>query len=89
LNGAWDGVLMIPAGAKSAHAPFRGNISNVVLKNIKVVDGLFPYSIFYGYDKDHTIKNVSIENFNVHGKTITNIKNAKFYVEETGNILFK
>jgi hypothetical protein len=89
LNGAWDGVLMVPAADRAAHAPFRGNISNIVLKNISVTDGLFPYSVFYGYDTQHNIKNVMIDNYVVHGKKITRLSDAKLYLEQAENISIK
>jgi hypothetical protein len=89
LNGAWDGVLMVPENEKAAHAVYRGNISNLLLKNIKIIDGPFPYSIFYGYDAAHNVKNIIIENLSVHGKKLTTVKDAKFYLEETENIVFK
>ena len=89
LNGAWDGVLRPGEAGKEHHARYRGKISDVVLRNIIVVDGLFPFSIFYGYDKDHAIQNVRIENFVVHGRKITDIKDARFYIEETQNITIK
>lgn len=89
LNGAWDGVLTVPADKKEYHAAYRGKISNVTLKNIQIVDGLFPYSIFYGYDEAHAVETVSIQNLTVHGKKITDINKAKFYTEQTKNITIK
>lgn len=89
LNGAWDGVLMVPAADKAAHAKYRGNISNVTLRNINIVDGLFPYSLFVGYDAAHNIKNVRIENLTVHGKKISSLAAAKLYTENAENITLK
>ncbi|HVG16829.1 MAG TPA: glycosyl hydrolase family 28 protein, partial [Chitinophagaceae bacterium] len=86
LNGAWDGVLKVPADQKTYHAQFRGSVSNILLKNIRVVDGLFPFSIFYGFDTQHTINNVTIENLVVHGKKINSLAAAKLYQENTQNI---
>ncbi|GEO11898.1 glycosyl hydrolase family 28 protein [Segetibacter aerophilus] len=89
LNGAWDGVLKVPAADKAAHAKFRGNISGVVLKNISVTDGLFPYSVFYGYDSEHNVKNVTIDNLVIHGKKITKLSDARLYMEQAENISVK
>ncbi|HZG22976.1 MAG TPA: hypothetical protein VEZ17_00280, partial [Chitinophagaceae bacterium] len=63
--------------------------SNIVLKNISVTDGLFPYSVFYGYDTQHNIKNVMIDNYVVHGKKITRLSDAKLYLEQAENISIK
>jgi hypothetical protein len=89
LNGAWDGVLQVPAAQKEHHAQFRGNISGVLLKNIRIVDGLFPYSVFYGYDEKHNIDGVTIDNLNVHGKKITRLQDAKLYMEQASNIVIR
>jgi hypothetical protein len=89
LNGAWDGVLKVPAADKAAHASFRGNISDIVLKNISVTDGLFPYSVFYGYDPQHNVKNVMIDNLMIHGKKITKLSDAKLYLEQAENVSIK
>ncbi|CAN5192807.1 hypothetical protein BH11BAC6_BH11BAC6_02220 [soil metagenome] len=89
LNGAWDGVLMVPADEKAYHANFRGKITNITLRNINIVDGLFPFSIFYGFDSVHNVSNVKIENLTVHGKKITLLKDAKIYLENTNHISIK
>jgi hypothetical protein len=89
LNGAWDGVLMVPEAEKAAHAKYRGHISNITLRNIKITDGLFPYSIFYGSDSAHKVKNVRVENLTVHGKKITNLQTAKFYIENAENVIVR
>lgn len=89
LNGAWDGVIAVPADEMAAHAAFRGRIKDVVFRNISIVDGLFPYSVFYGFDKVHNVQNVTIEKLQVHGKMITNIKDAKCYQENAINIVVK
>ena len=89
LNGAWDGVLMVPADQKDHHAQYRGQISNILLKNIKVTDGIFPFSVFHGFDAQHSVKNVTIENLVVHGKKIKSLSAAKLYQENTQNILLR
>ena len=89
LNGAWDGVLSIPAGKKEFHGLFRGCIKNILFRNIRIVDGNFPYSIFYGFDELHNVQDVRIKNLSVHGRKIHNIKEAKVYTENTKNITIK
>ena len=89
LNGAWDGVLLVPSEEKAAHAKYRGRISGVVLRRVQIVDGLFPFSVFYGFDASHNVSNVRIENLKVHGKNITSVKEAKLYVENTASITVK
>ncbi len=89
LNGAWDGVMKVPEEKKAYHASYRGKISNVIFRNISVLDGLFPYSVFYGFDKNKNVSNITIENLRVHGKKITALKDAKFYIENTNHLIIR
>jgi hypothetical protein len=88
-NGPWDGLLHLSADKKKEHARYRGKIRNVIFKDIQVVDGIFPFSVFCGYDEDHLVENIEIDNLTVHGKKVTNPVEAKLYMEHTKHILFK
>ncbi|CAN5825120.1 hypothetical protein BH24BAC1_BH24BAC1_17790 [soil metagenome] len=77
LHGAWDGVLHVPESKRAYHAQFRGNISNITFRNIQITDGLFPYSVFHGFDQSHNIKDVTIDHLVVHGKKIRNKDKTK------------
>ncbi len=88
-NGPWDGLVHLPAEKKKEHARYRGYIRNVTFKNIQVVDGIFPFSVFCGYDEDHIVENIVVENFVVHGKKISNSSEARLYTEFTKNVQFK
>jgi hypothetical protein len=89
LNGAWDGVLAVPPGKREYHAQFRGRISHVLLKDIHVTGGLFPFSVFYGFDAKHNVSDVTIQNLTVYGKKITSLAAAKLSLENTENIVVK
>jgi hypothetical protein len=89
LNGIWDNVLKVTDAEKESHGKFRGHIKNITLKNVSVVDGPFPFSVFSGSDNNHLVENVSIENLNVHGKNIKDIAGAKLYLENTKNIIIR
>ena len=77
LNGAWDGVQMIPAGTEAYHSKFRGAISEIIFKDIQVVGGLLPFSVFYGFDQAKNISGVRIENLTYMGKRLTDTESAK------------
>jgi hypothetical protein len=70
LHGAWDGVQRIPEGKLDYHRKFRGTVSNVTFKNIQVVDGHLPFSVVHGFDDEHMVKGVTIENLTHMGKRI-------------------
>lgn len=89
LHGAWDGVQHLASDEKMEHAGYRGKIRNVTFRNIEVVDGLFPFSVFTGYDDDHDIDGVIIDNLLVHNKKITSLEELKVYNEFTRNIELK
>ncbi|TAG18591.1 MAG: hypothetical protein EAZ32_13445 [Cytophagia bacterium] len=89
MQGAWDGVTTVTAEQKAQYAANRGRIKNVTFRNIAVTDGQFPYSIISGYDADHQVENVLIENLTIHGKRIKNAKEGRFFIENAKNITFK
>jgi hypothetical protein len=71
LHGAWDGVQKIPEGREAYHERFRGTISDVVFRNIHVVDGGLPFSVFHGFDEQRDIARVLVENLTFHGRRLT------------------
>jgi hypothetical protein len=89
VHGIWDNVLAVPEAEKESRMKFRGQIKNITLKNVSVVDGPFPFSVFYGSDKEHIVENVTIENLKIHGKKIKSISEAKFYQENTKGVVIR
>jgi hypothetical protein len=85
-NAAWDGVLSVTPENKAYHSQYRGYIRDITFKDIYITDGLFPFSIFCGFDEEHQVENVTIENLVVHGRKISNPEEAKIYQEFTKNI---
>ncbi|WP_196803036.1 glycosyl hydrolase family 28 protein [Butyrivibrio sp. MC2013] len=49
----------------------RGNIHDVVIRNVKVLSGNDVKCRLKGYDEEHTITGVEIENVNILGKDLT------------------
>jgi hypothetical protein len=89
LHGAWDGVQKIPVGKEDYHKQFRGKISHIVFKDIQVVDGQLPFSVFHGFDQERNIDGVVIENLTWQGRRITNIESAKLRLTHTKNLQIK
>jgi len=89
LHGAWDGVQKTPVENEAFHRQFRGTISDIVFKNIQVVGGLLPFSVFYGFDKEKNVSNIQIENLTYMGKKLTNIKSAKISQKNTVGLTIK
>jgi hypothetical protein len=59
-----------------SHDKERGQIQNIVFRNISVTGTSFPASYFVGHDSDHGVSDVTIENLRVNGKLITNAEEA-------------
>jgi Glycosyl hydrolases family 28 len=59
-----------------SHDKERGQIQNIVFKNISVTGKCFPGSYFMGHDAEHDVSDVTIENLRVNGKLITNAEEA-------------
>ncbi|MEO5975967.1 MAG: glycosyl hydrolase family 28 protein [Chryseolinea sp.] len=89
LHGAWDGVQKIPEGTEAEHRPFRGTISGVVFKDIQVVGGLMPFSIFHGYDAEKNVSDINIENLTYMGRKITDLETAKIRQQNTERLTIK
>lgn len=77
LHGAWDGVQKVPAGKEEYHSKFRGTISEIIFKDIQVVGGMLPFSVFHGFDASKNISGVRIENLTYMGKRLTDVESAK------------
>jgi len=89
LHGAWDGVQKPPAGKELYHSQFRGTVSNILFKDIQVVGGLMPFSVFHGFDKEKNISGVTIENLTYMGKKLTTIESAKIRQQNTEKLLIR
>ncbi|MBO0933874.1 glycosyl hydrolase family 28 protein [Fibrella aquatilis] len=89
LHGAWDGVLRVAAGEVAAHARSRGQIRDILFRNIAVTDGQFPYSILCGYDARHRIENVRFKGLTIHGKPIRSAQAGHFSLENATRVYWK
>lgn len=75
--------------ARYSRDPERGQIRDVHFRDVAVVDGTFPVSVIRGWDADHLIEDVTIENLTVHGRPIRNANEAKMVVELARNVRFE
>lgn len=89
LHGAWDGVQKTPEGKEDYHRQYRGTVSNVIFKNIQVVGGLLPFSVFYGFDAERNVSDIKIENLTYMGKRIKDLKKAKISQKHTQKLTIK
>ena len=89
LHGAWDGVQKTPTGKESYHSQFRGKVSNIVFKDIQVVGGLLPFSVFHGFDKEKNVSGVTIENLTYMGKRLIDTESAKIRQQNTKGLIIK
>lgn len=63
-----------------SHDTERGCIRNIIFKDISVTGECFPSSYFVGYDPEHKVKNVKIENLYINDKLITNTDEGKIRI---------
>jgi polygalacturonase len=66
----------------------RGQVGDIHFKDIQVVDGPFPVSIIRGYDEEHMIGPVTIENLTVHGRPVRSANEARMVVELAPEVRF-
>lgn len=61
----------------------RGNIRDVYFDGIKVLSGeYFPVSRIKGFDENHTIENIRINNLEIFGKPVRNAEEGQFSIDE-------
>lgn len=60
----------------------RGQIRNVTIKNVEVLEGKDAPSRIKGFDAEHTIEDVTIENLTILGKKITDFEKGNFEIDE-------
>ncbi len=89
LHGAWDGVQKIPDGKEAFHSKFRGTVSNILFKDIQVVGGLMPFSVFHGFDATKNVSGIQIENLSYKGKKLTDTESAKIRQQNTNDLTIK
>lgn len=67
----------------------RGKIEDIHFRNITVEGDRFPYSQLLGFDDNHRIKGVILENFVIHGIKVNSTYNGMIATNYTDEITFK
>ena len=67
----------------------RGKIEDVHFRNIKVEGDRLPYSQLLGFSDEFGIKNVTLENFYLHGVKVTSTYNGMITTNHTTGLQFK
>lgn len=80
-GGAWDGVIRQDPEERAMRAKNRGRVRNVRVTNLHVVEGSLPFSIIAGFDKEHAVENVVIENLRYLGRPLRSAAEGKFSVD--------
>lgn len=60
----------------------RGQIQNITIRNVNVLEGREVESRIEGFDAEHVIDGVTIENLTILGKPITTLEEGNFLVDE-------
>jgi ferredoxin len=89
MGGAWDGVLHYTHEEKAERAKFRGHVRNVRVSNLSIVDGAMPFSVIAGFDAQHAIENVVIQNMKFFGKPVRNAADAKLSVNDAPGLTIR
>jgi hypothetical protein len=67
----------------------KGKIRDIYFKNITVEGDLIPTSVMIGFDKEHSIENVTFDNVFIHGRRVTNIYSGMITAKYAENIVYK
>ena len=63
----------------------RGRIQNIIFKDIFVTGISFPESYLVGYDSEHQVEDIIIENLRINGHLITNAEEGRFAIRDYVN----
>ncbi|MDZ7723569.1 MAG: glycosyl hydrolase family 28 protein [candidate division KSB1 bacterium] len=73
--------------------PERGHVENVVMQDIHVTNTIYnpgySISLIGGYDAEHKIKNVTIENFYINGEKIINADDLDLYIKQAEDVVIQ
>jgi len=69
--------------------PERGHIEHVYFKDITVEGEIFPTSLIMGFDEQHKVKGVTLDNFIIHGEKVSSIYNGKITTIHADGIVYK
>lgn len=69
----------------------RGTISNITIRNVDFLKGIPNASRIQGYDREHKVENVMIENLTMFGRKISDLQEGNFLIDEetTSDILVR
>lgn len=87
-GGVWDNVMEFTEEERPAIAARRGHIRNITVRNLRIVDGGLPFSIFSGFDADHQVEGVTIENIRLYDQRIDTPEALKLFTEFTQGVNF-
>jgi len=85
-GGLWDNVMSFKPGEKAIYARNRGHIRNIMVKNLQIVDGGLPFSIFSGFDENHLVENVKIEGLFLYDRRLSTLQEARVVEEHARSI---
>ncbi|MFA5329450.1 MAG: glycosyl hydrolase family 28 protein [Prolixibacteraceae bacterium] len=85
-KGVW---LRLPEAEMAVRSKNRGQIKNIIFKDIRVSGDNFPTSIIQGYNDERPIENVTLQGLTIQGLPIINAKQGNFFIERAVNVRFK
>jgi hypothetical protein len=73
-------MVIVIRGTSYSKDAMRGTVANVLFKDIALTAPWMPNSSFDGYDSDHGVVGVTIENLTLNGQPISNAATAKLSI---------
>ena len=88
-GGTWDAVLCYLQKEKEELSLRRGSIRNIRVSRLRVVGGSLPYSVIAGFDHDHNISQVDIEDIEYQGSKLRDASALKLVQEHASGIVIR
>ncbi len=88
-GGVWDNVMDFSEAEREAITQNRGTIQNIIVRNLRIVDGGLPFSIFSGFDEDHLVQDILIEDVYLYDQKLTTAEDLKLYTKFTEGVTIR
>ena len=73
-------LVLVVVKTGNSHDQERGTMENVVVRNCSITGKPLPKSQLRGYDAEHGIRGVTIENLRINGRVVRSLKEAAIQV---------
>jgi len=85
-GGSWDAALCYLPDEKKVLFRNRGTIGNIRVTRLRVTGGALPYSVLAGFDRDHSVRDIVLDDIEYQGRKLRNPAELKLVQENASEV---